>query len=173
VGAGHRVRLPRAEHGPPGRRGGPADHRPAARRVPGPGGDRPARRGLPHRAGPGALPQIARIQSAISHGGETGGIRLLSPATIERIFDKQSDGVDLALGEHLRFGIGYGLPTPVTTAELPDGRICFWGGWGGSMVVNDLDRRMTFVYVMNKMSPGILGSANSKAYLTSLYSLLR
>ncbi|MDT7661377.1 MAG: hypothetical protein QOD04_933 [Pseudonocardiales bacterium] len=41
------------------------------------------------------------------------------------------------------------------------------------MVVNDLDRRMTFVYVMNKMSPGILGSANSKAYLTSLYSLLR
>jgi CubicO group peptidase (beta-lactamase class C family) len=122
--------------------------------------------------GHGNARSIARIQSAISHGGETGGIRLLSPATIERIFDKQSDGVDLALGEHLRFGIGYGLPTPVTTAELPDGRICFWGGWGGSMVVNDLDRRMTFVYVMNKMSPGILGSANSKAYLTNLYSLL-
>ena len=36
----------------------------------------------------------------------------------------------------------------------PGGRVCSWGGYGGSLVVIDVDRRMTFAYVMNKMAPG-------------------
>jgi hypothetical protein len=40
------------------------------------------------------------------------GRRLLSPRTIKLIFDRQSDGVDLAVGLPARFGIGYGLPHP-------------------------------------------------------------
>jgi Beta-lactamase len=39
---------------------------------------------------------VARIQSIVSNGGEVDGVRLLSPRTIELIFDQQSDGVDLA-----------------------------------------------------------------------------
>jgi hypothetical protein len=31
--------------------------------------------------------------------------------------------------------------------------VCCWGGAGGSMVLIDVDRRMTFAYVMNKMAP--------------------
>src|SRR5215203_5321084 len=91
------------------------------------------------------------------HGGEVDGVRLLSPRTIELIFDQQSEGVDLAVGLPARFGIGYGLPHPVLVRYIPDGRCCFWFGWGGPIVVNDLDRQMTFAYVMNKMgmsSPG-------------------
>ncbi len=41
----------------------------------------------------------------------------------------------------------------------PRRRVCWWTGYGGSIVVNDLDRRMTFAYVMNKMSPQLLGAA--------------
>ena len=45
-------------------------------------------------------------------GGEVDGVRLLSPKTIDRIFEEQSNGIDLVLGVPLRFGIGYGLPEP-------------------------------------------------------------
>jgi len=46
---------------------------------------------------------------------------------------------------------------PQVLPFLPAGRICSWGGWGGSLVIADLDRRMTFAYVMNQMAPGVVG----------------
>ncbi len=41
----------------------------------------------------------------------------------------------------------------------PEGRVCFFGGTGGSLVVIDADRRMTFAYVMNKMGGGTIAAA--------------
>jgi len=38
--------------------------------------------------------------------------------------------------------------------------------------VMDLDRRLTISYMMNKMAPGILGSARSEAYVRAVYSAL-
>jgi len=100
-------------------------------------------------------------------------VRLLSPETIELVFDEQADGVDLVLAVPLRFGIGYGLPKPETVPYIPEGKICFWGGWGGSMIVMDLDRRLTVGYTMNRMAPGIIGSDRAASYLTALYDALR
>ena len=119
--------------------------------------------------GHGNARSVARIQSVISNGGEVGGVRLLSSETIDTIFDEQSNGVDLVLGLPLRFGIGYGLPQLDTIPYIPEGRRCFWGGWGGSLIVNDLERRMTVAYMMNKMAPGLIGSPRSEAYLTACY----
>ena len=97
----------------------------------------------------------------------------LSPETIEVIFDEQSHGVDLVLGVPLRFGIGWGLPEGETVPYLPQaGRVCFWGGWGGSFILSDLDRRTTLSYMMNKMAPGIIGSDRSEAYIRAAYSCL-
>jgi CubicO group peptidase (beta-lactamase class C family) len=106
---------------------------------------------------------VARIQSVISNGGEVDGVRLLSEKTIDRIFEVQSDGMDLVLFQPLRFGIGYGLPSK-QESQLPDRRIAYWGGWGGSIVLNDVDRGFTFAYVMNRMDGAVLGSARSAAY---------
>jgi CubicO group peptidase (beta-lactamase class C family) len=106
---------------------------------------------------------VARIQSVISNGGEVDGVRLLSQATIDRIFEVQSDGMDLVLFQPLKFGIGYGLPSE-QESQLPDRRIAYWGGWGGSVVLNDVDRGFTFSYVMNRMDGDVLGSARSAAY---------
>jgi hypothetical protein len=39
----------------------------------------------------------------------------------------------------------------------PNMRVCYWGGWGGSVVANDLDTRMTVAYMMNKMASGTMG----------------
>ncbi len=58
----------------------------------------------------------------------------------------QSNGIDLVIGMPSKWGLGYVL--------LPEGRVCFGGGTGGSSVIIDVDRRITFAYVMNKMAPG-------------------
>ncbi|MEU2001537.1 serine hydrolase domain-containing protein [Rhodococcus sp. NPDC019627] len=120
--------------------------------------------------GHGNARSLARIQSVVACGGEIEGVRLLSPDTIALIFEEQSNGVDLALGQPIRFGIGYGLPTPVSVPFVPEGRICFWGGWGGSQVVIDTERRMTVTYVMNKMGPGLLGSDRSAQYVSAAFA---
>lgn len=116
---------------------------------------------------------VARILSAIALDGEVGGVRLLSPKTIDLIFQQQADGVDLAAGLPFRFGIGYGLTGKHTEARwLPDGRICFWGGWGGSVGIVDVERRMTISYVMNKMENVVFGNDRSKACVQAVYKAL-
>ncbi len=114
---------------------------------------------------------VARIQSVISNGGEVDGVRLLRPATIERIFEVQSSGPDLVLFEPLTFGIGYGLPTE-GAGRLPLGRIAYWGGWGGSIVLNDVDRGLTFAYVMNRMAGAVTGSPRSETYTNDFFAAL-
>lgn len=106
--------------------------------------------------GHGNARSVARVQSAITNGGAVDGVQLLSPATIDTIFEEQASGVDLVLGVASRFGIGYGLPNEMLPVP-PDARLCFWGGWGGSMVINDLDHRMTVTYMMNRMESGLVG----------------
>ncbi len=49
----------------------------------------------------------------------------------------------------------------------PDERVCFWGGWGGSMVLMNPDRRTTATYVMNKMGQGTLGNERTARYATA------
>ena len=114
--------------------------------------------------GHGNARSVARVMSVVSRGGEVDGVRLLGPETVDLIFREQQNGVDLVLGLPLRMGIGYGLTQPATFPEIPEGKICFWGGWGGSMIVMDVGRRMTFSYMMNKMGAGVVGSERSGEY---------
>jgi CubicO group peptidase (beta-lactamase class C family) len=115
---------------------------------------------------------VARIIKALSLGGTVDGTRLLSPETIDLIFDEQSHGTDLVLGVPLRFGIGFALPETETVPYVPQGRSCYWGGWGGSEIIADLDRRVTLAYMMNNMAPGIIGSDRSEAYVRAAYACL-
>ena len=120
--------------------------------------------------GHGNARSVALVQSIVANGGSAEGVRLLSPETIKVIFDEQANGVDLVLGIPLRFGIGYGLPEPQTLPYIPDDPgICFWGGYGGSMIIVDTTRKMTFAYMMNRMSSGIIGSPTSAALITQAY----
>lgn len=102
--------------------------------------------------------------ASISLGGTARGVRVLSADTVDLIFAEQANGTDRVLFVPLRFGIGFGLPTPASVPAVPAGKVCWWGGWGGSLVVMDLDRRATFAYVMNKMGPGVTGSARTNRY---------
>jgi len=119
--------------------------------------------------GHGNARSLARVMSVVARGGEVDGIRLLGPGTIDLIFREQLNGIDLVLGVPLRWGIGYGLPQRDVLPWIPDEQICFWGGWGGSMIIMDAGRRMTISYMMNKMAPGIIGSDRSAAYGQAIY----
>ena len=114
---------------------------------------------------------VLDVMRVLSLGGTAGGVRLLSPETIEHVFRQQSDGVDLVLEAPFTWGIGYCLGSPVVP-YVPAGRTFFWGGWGGSLALMDLDRRLTITYVMSAMAPGILGSARSQAYVEAVYAAL-
>ena len=52
------------------------------------------------------------------------------------------------------------------------GKDLFLGGWGGSMIIMDLERGMTISYMMNRMGPGIIGSDRSAAYTRLIYDAL-
>ncbi len=123
--------------------------------------------------GHGNARSVARILSAVSRGGEVDGVRLLGRKTIDLIFDEQANGVDLVLGIPLRWGMGFALPQLDSVPWIPDKEICFWGGWGGSMIIMDVGRRMTISYVMNRMAPGIIGSDRSARYTQEIYDAVR
>jgi CubicO group peptidase (beta-lactamase class C family) len=122
--------------------------------------------------GHGNARALARALSPISLGGKANGVQLLSQDTIDLIFQEQSYGVDLVLFTPLRFGIGFGLPSPESVPSIPEGRICWWGGWGGSAIVMNPDHRSTFAYVMNRMGPGTTGTDRTNRYAGLFYEAL-
>ncbi|GAB3865217.1 EstA family serine hydrolase [Nocardioides maradonensis] len=122
--------------------------------------------------GHGNARSIARIQSVVSHGGEVDGVRLLSKETIDRIFEEQADGTDKVLLVPLRWGIGYALPQPLSAPAVPEGRVCWWTGYGGAVVVNDLDRRVTVAYAMNRMVDHFTSSERTDTYLRTAFACL-
>jgi CubicO group peptidase (beta-lactamase class C family) len=111
---------------------------------------------IPAAGGHGNARSVVAVQAALANGGELNGVRLLSEAGCEVVFREQARGRDLVLGVPMCLGIGYGLNSDETPLS-PNPRACFWGGWGGSLVVNDLDARMSVAYVMNKMGEGTMG----------------
>ena len=44
---------------------------------------------------------------------------------------------------------------------------------GGSCVIMDLDHRMTFTYVMNKIDGGTLSTPRNQAYIEAAYEAVR
>ncbi len=126
---------------------------------------------IPAAGGHGNARSVALAQSVVSAGGSVGGVDLLSKDVIERIFDVQAAGRDLVLGIGVTFGIGYGLNSPRNPIS-PNARVCYWGGWGGSLVVNDVDAGMTMAYVMNRMGEGTVGDDRAHTILRAAYHSL-
>jgi CubicO group peptidase (beta-lactamase class C family) len=124
---------------------------------------------IPAANGHGNARSVARVASALACGGELDGVRLLGIETIEKAVEEQCYGTDIVLLQPIRWGLGWGL----TSKEMPIGpnpRTFFWGGWGGSAVVMDLDAKMSFAYVMNRMTSDVLGDNRVNGPAIALYS---
>src|SRR4029077_17678792 len=77
---------------------------------------------------------VARVYAALARGGELDGIRLLTPATIDRAIVEQSSGVDAILTLPTRFATGFMLGLPGGPFNCGPGRRTFGHpGHGGSI----------------------------------------
>ena len=124
---------------------------------------------LPADNGHGNARSVARITATIACGGELDGIRLLSIDTIEKALEEQSYGTDLVLMVPIRFGLGLGLQNKERPIG-PNQRILYWGGWGGSVSIMDLDAKLSIAYVMNKMVTTTTGDPRSTRLIEALYN---
>ncbi|PHH75316.1 hypothetical protein CDD80_2472 [Ophiocordyceps camponoti-rufipedis] len=121
--------------------------------------------------GHGNARSLVRIFSTVTLG-EVDGKRLLSDKTLDLLGREQVNGVDLVLAMPVRFGIGFGMGPSATYPFIPSGRVYFWGGWGGSYVIMDLDRRVTISYTMNKMGDELGCNSRGYAYGKAIYEAL-
>jgi CubicO group peptidase (beta-lactamase class C family) len=124
---------------------------------------------IPAANGQGNARSVAAVQSVIAGKGQSGGVRLLSDSGTDPIFEVQADGTDLVIGLPTRFGMGYGL----SNAEMPIGpRACYWGGYGGSLIVIDQDKDVAVAYVMNRMESGVVGDERGATILAETMKVL-
>ncbi len=112
---------------------------------------------------------LARLYGAIARGGEVDGIRILTPAAIERCHTEESHGRDEVLMVPTRFSTGFML----TQAHDPTGpnRNAFGHpGAGGSLGFADPEAKVGFGYTMNKMGPYILIDPRARALIDAVYA---
>jgi CubicO group peptidase (beta-lactamase class C family) len=126
---------------------------------------------IPAAGGVGNARSVARVHSVLACGGAVDGVRLLSEAGVRRALEEQANGVDRVLNVPLRFGMGFGLPHPSVPLS-PNENVMFWGGWGGSLAIIDLDARVSIAYVMNRMAPGVLGDLRGGMIVLAAYKAL-
>jgi CubicO group peptidase (beta-lactamase class C family) len=120
---------------------------------------------------------LAKALHVISNNGKTpDGKQFLKQETVDLIFQVQAEGVDKVLGAPLSFGIGFAVSTDYvaeTVPFMPKGKVAFWGGWGGSLCVLDVENNVTVTYVMNKMGNGTLGNERTGQYVVEAYNVLK
>ncbi len=109
---------------------------------------------IPAANGHGNALSVATIQQVMTNNGQVNGHRFFSEKTGDLVFQRQVGGVDQVLGVDMSFGLGYGL----ASSYVPVGpRTCFWGGFGGSLIMMDQELGLTVSYMMNNMLGGLIG----------------
>ena len=92
---------------------------------------------------------MAEIHTILANGGVAKGKRFMSEAGCRKALELQIEGTDKVMGVPARFGLGFGLAGGLVPLLNPNSM--FWGGYGGSIVIIDMDAHTTVSYVMNVM----------------------
>jgi CubicO group peptidase (beta-lactamase class C family) len=129
---------------------------------------------IPAANGHATARAVARAYGALGNGGLLDGYRLLSREGIDRCCSSQSDGPDLVLGVHTRFGLGYMLSQPESEGARigPNPRAFGHPGAGGSIGFCDPDAGVGFGYVMNGMDRNLLTSRRAAVLIDAVYESL-
>jgi CubicO group peptidase (beta-lactamase class C family) len=125
---------------------------------------------IPAGGGTGNARSIAEIHTILANGGVAKGKRFLSEAGCRKALELQIEGEDLVLGGPARFGLGFGIAGGAV--PLPNPNSMFWGGYGGSLIVIDMDARTTFAYAMNKMGGGTVGDIRAFSIMAAMWQAL-
>ena len=125
---------------------------------------------IPAAGGTGNARSIAEIHTILANGGVAKGKRFMSEAGCRRALELQIAGDDLILGAPARFGMGFGLAGGVV--PLPSPNTIYWGGYGGSLAIIDMDARTTFGYAMNKMAGTTTGDMRALGLAMAMWTAL-
>jgi len=104
---------------------------------------------IPAAGGTGNARSVAEIHTILANGGVAKGKRFISEAGCRKALELQIEGKDLVMGIPARFGLGFGLAGGAV--PLPNPNSMYWGGYGGSIIIIDMDAHTTLSYVMNVM----------------------
>jgi CubicO group peptidase (beta-lactamase class C family) len=126
---------------------------------------------IPAAGGIGNARSVARVHSALACGGSVDGVKLMSPAGVERVLEEQTRGNDLVLGMPIVFGMGFAI-NDASFPISPNPRSFFWGGWGGSLAIIDLDARVSIAYVMNRMEADLMGDQRGGTVVVAAFQCL-
>ncbi|MDB5475289.1 MAG: serine hydrolase [Phenylobacterium sp.] len=125
---------------------------------------------IPAAGGAGNARSIAQVHAILANGGVARGKRFLSEAGCRKALELQIEGPDLILASPARFGLGFGLAGGIV--PLPHPNSLFWGGYGGSLAIIDMDARTTFGYAMNRMAPTTTGDMRALGLVMAMWQAL-
>src|ERR1700761_4047123 len=125
---------------------------------------------IPAAGGHGNARSIARIHTILANGGVAQGKRFMSEAGCRKALEVQIEGTDLVMKVPAKFGMGFGLPSAMV--PLPNPNTIFWGGYGGSLVIVDMDARTSFGYAMNKMQGTTTGDMRALGMAMAVWQSL-
>ncbi len=113
---------------------------------------------------------LARILQPFVNGGRWEGNSLLTTDAIEGAFAERIRGDDLVLPFHLSWAAG--LMRNINRHFGPNEAAYGHAGFGGSCVLIDPENRLTAAYVMNKMSPHLVGDPRALRLINAVYECL-
>ena len=125
---------------------------------------------IPAAGGTGNARSIAEIHAILANGGVAKGKRFMSEAGCRKALELQIAGDDLILGAPARYGMGFGLAGGMV--PLPNPNTIYWGGYGGSLVIIDMDARTTFGYAMIKMAGTTTGDMRALGLAMAMWAAL-
>jgi hypothetical protein len=120
---------------------------------------------LPAVGGTGNARSIAEIHTVLANGGVAGNRRILSEAGCRKALEVQIEGRDLVLDMPIRFGLGFALGNGL----MPNPNTLYWGGFGGSLAIIDMDAHTTLAYAMNRMSATTTGDDRALALAMAMW----
>jgi CubicO group peptidase (beta-lactamase class C family) len=126
---------------------------------------------IPAAGGTGNARSVAEIHTILANGGTAKGKRFLSEAGCRKALECQVEGTDLILNIPVRYGVGFGLAGGML--PLPNPNSIFWGGYGGSLVIIDMDAKTTFGYAMNRMASTTTGDLRAFGLAMAMWDALK
>jgi CubicO group peptidase (beta-lactamase class C family) len=123
---------------------------------------------IPAAGGTANARAIAEVHAILANGGEAKGKRFMSEKGVRKVLELQVEGRDLVMNVPARFGLGFGLAGGLM--PMPNPNTIFWGGYGGSLAIIDMDARMTIGYAMNKMASTTTGDMRALGLAMAMWT---
>lgn len=128
---------------------------------------------IPSANGHGTTRGVATLYGALANRGELGGVRVISPAAIERAAREQHHLPEEVLGRRYHQALGFLLDSPPIVTYGAARRAFGHHGVGGSLGFCDPDARASFAYAPNRLHARLDNGPRSRKLIDAMYRDLR